>query len=76
MKTKAKSVNVFEVRLWSMEHFNEPLNLKTNIFRGTITDAKTKEVTFVENAADLLTIMQRMYMEDEKNAKKMKEKKK
>jgi len=72
MKTKAKSVNVYEVRLWSMEHFDEKLNKKTNIFRGTITNSKTKESKFIDNAADLLTIMVKMYMEDEKNAKKLK----
>ena len=72
MKTKAKSVNVYEVRLWSMEHFNEKLNKNTNIFQGTITNVKTKECKFIDNAGELLTTIGKMYMEDEKNAKKLK----
>ena len=72
MKTKSKSVNVYEIRLWSMVHYDEPLSKETNIFQGTITNAKTKEYKFIDNAGDLLAIIQKMYMKDEKNAKKLK----
>ena len=72
MKTKAKSVNVFEVRLWSMEHFNEKTTKRINVFTGQIIDAKTKKQSFFDNSAEFLTILRKMYMQNEVNAKKLK----
>lgn len=63
MKTKAKSVQVFELRLWSKKHFNSK---DKNIYDGTIVDSKTKKRIHFHDAADLLLAIKKMYKEDEK----------
>lgn len=73
MKTKAKSVHVFEIRLWSKKHYNgtkyRVSKDKYNIYDGFITDSKTKKKVFIDSAGDLLKTIEKMYVEDEKRIK-------
>ena len=68
MKTKAKSVHVFEVRLWSKEYYKDTKYKAntSNIYLGLVTDSKTKKKIFVDSAGDLLKAIEKMYKEDEK----------
>ena len=71
MKTKAKSVHVFEVRLWSKKHYHGT-NYRVaknvmNIYDGWITDSKTKKKKAIHSVGELLKAMEEMYREDEKN---------
>ncbi len=68
MKTKAKSVQVYELRLWSKGHYNEKIGRKdlTNIYNGFIVDAKTKEKIFIDSAGDLLKAIEKLYFQAEK----------
>lgn len=63
MKTKAKSVQVFEVRLWSKKYYGTETKRKdkNNIYDGFVTDAKSKEKRFIDSAGDLLKAIERMY---------------
>lgn len=68
MKTKAKSVQVYELRLWSKGYYNEKIGRKdlTNIYNGFIVDAKTKEKKFIDSAGDLLKAIEKLYFKAEK----------
>jgi hypothetical protein len=68
MKTKAKSVQVFELRLWSKKHYGdlEKRKDKINIYDGFITNAKTKEKVFIDSAGDLLKAIETMYNKSER----------
>lgn len=73
MKTKAKSSQVFELRIWSKEYFIKKGSLhKTkgtaynNIYDGFIVDAKTKEKIFIDSAGDLLKAIEKLYKKAEK----------
>ena len=68
MKTKAKSVQVFELRLWSKKHYGTEVKRKdlTNIYDGFITDAKSKEKIFIDSAGDLLKAIEKLYKKAEK----------
>ncbi len=73
MKTKAKSVQVFEIRLWSKRHYQgsnykASRKDKTNIYDGFITDAKSKQKIFVDSAGDLLKAIELLYAKAEKKA--------
>ncbi len=72
MKTKAKSVQVFEIRLWSKEYYGTTTKRKdrTNIYDGFITDAKTKEKIFIDSAGDLLKAIEKLYSKAEGKKKK------
>ena len=69
MKTKAKSVQVFEVRLWSKKYYGQERRAKskTNIYDGFIVDAKSKEKIFIDSAGDLLNALEKLYTKAEKN---------
>ena len=71
MKTKAKSVQVFELRLWSKKYYNTEVKRKdlVNIYDGFITDAKTKEKVFIDSAGDLLKALEKLYKKAELKAK-------
>ena len=58
MKTKAKSVQDFEVRIWSDKHYNTK---RDNIYHGLITDAKSKKKVFFHTAGDLLKAVEKLY---------------
>ncbi len=68
MKTKAKSVQVFEVRLWSKKYYKRDLTPKhkVNIYDGHIIDSKTKERIHFHSAADFLRAIEMMYLKAEK----------
>ena len=68
MKTKAKSVQVFELRLWSKKYYNneEKRKDKKNIYDGFVTDAKSKEKVFIDSAGDLLKAIEKLYDKAEK----------
>ena len=70
MKTKAKATEVFEVRLWSTKHFNEKLLKDTNIFRGMVTDVKTKKAVWFATATGLLTFIEKQYRQANKGGLK------
>lgn len=70
MKTKAKSVQVFELRLWSKKYYGTKSKRKdtTNIYDGFITDAKSKESIFIDSAGDLLKAIEKLYKNAESNS--------
>ena len=67
MKTKSKSTQVFELRLWSKEYYNTQIKskVKSNIYDGFITDAKSKEKIFIDSAGDLLKAIEKLYKKAE-----------
>lgn len=69
MKTKAKSVQVFELRLWSKTYYKteEKRKDRKNVYDGFITDAKSKEKIFIDSAGDLLKAIEKLYDKAEKN---------
>ena len=73
MKTKAKSVHVFEIRLWSKKYFidkgtiTKPKGTDYNIFAGQIIDAKTKKKIMFHRVGDLIKALERMYEQNEKD---------
>ena len=67
MKTKSKSTQVFELRLWSKEYYNTTKKRKdlTNIYDGFIVDAKSKKKIFIDSAGDLLKAIETLYKKAE-----------
>lgn len=67
MNTKAKSVQVFEVRLWSHQHYKRPIKNRflENVYNGFITDSKTKKKIFFASAGDFLKAIEKLFREDE-----------
>jgi len=70
LKTKAKSVQTFKVRLWSRIHYKEPVSPKyaINVFNGTLNFGNEKEIHF-HSPGELLTAIQDMYLEAERKKK-------
>lgn len=73
MKTKAKSVQVLELRLWSKKHFinkgtiSKPHGAyENNIYDGLITDAKSKKKMFFKSPAQMLKAIEKLYKDAEK----------
>ena len=68
MKTKAKSVQVFEVRLWSKKYYNTttPNKKDQNIYDGFVTDAKTKNKIFFNSAGGFLEAIEKLYEKEER----------
>ncbi len=64
--TKANATHNFIVRFWSHKHYGEKLTNKQNMYRGTITETKSKEVLHFHSPADLLKKMEKMYKKAEK----------
>jgi hypothetical protein len=71
MKTKAKSVQVYEVRLWSPSHYGQSTKNKwaLKIYDGLIIDAKTKEKKHFHSVAELLTALEKMFVKAEQKNK-------
>jgi len=72
MKTNANSVQVFELRMWSKKYFRNnglpQLDVNdTNIFKGHITDAKSKKKIFFKSVWELIAIIEKLYNEAEHN---------
>lgn len=67
MKTKAKSVQVFELRLWSKKYYgkNKSARHLENVYDGFIVDCKSKEQIFIDSAGDLLTAIEKLYTKAE-----------
>lgn len=67
MKTRAESVQVFEIRLWSQRYYGTTVKRKDkrNIYDGFITDAKTKKKIFINSAAELLVAIEKLYDDSE-----------
>lgn len=72
MKTKAKAVHVYTLRLWSKKHFIEkgtivkPKGTDYNIWAGSIKNNKTREKTIMfHRIGDLIKAIEKMYDEDE-----------
>lgn len=63
MKTKAKSVQVLVVTLWSKKYYNTQIKRtdRNNIYDGFITDAKSKKKIFIDSAGDCLKALERLY---------------
>jgi len=67
MKTKAKSVQVFEVRLWSRKHYgNKKTTQQNNIYQGSLTECKSRKGGWFRSPAKLLTLLEKLYLEAEK----------
>ena len=64
--TKANATNNFLVRVWSKKHYEEKMNQLTNIYRGTITELKSKRVEHFHSAGEFLKKLEVMYKEAEK----------
>jgi len=66
MNTNAKSVQTYELRLWSKKYYGKALT-EANIYDGTITDCKTKKQIHFHTPADLMKAIENMYKKAEKN---------
>ena len=73
MKTEAKSVQVFELRLWSKKHFinkgsiNKPKGYhENNIYDGFIINVKSGKRIWFKSAGKLLNAIETLYKEAEK----------
>ena len=63
-KTKAKSVQVFRVLMWSRKYFNErTTKVDSNIYNGVIENIKTKERHHFHSPAEMLEALEKMYRE-------------
>jgi len=68
MKTgNNKATNNFIIRFWSKKHYNDEVGAKQfeNIYRGTITNAQTKEEQHFHNAGEFLSILEKEYWKSE-----------
>lgn len=72
MNTKAKSVQVFEVRLWSPSYYGEKTSNKHHlkIYRGFIVDSKTKERVFFNSPAKFMTAVEELFLKEEQKKKR------
>ena len=66
-----KSVEKFEVRLWSKVYYGQPLSPKhsVNIFDGTLIHKPSNEQVHFHSVADFLTKMEQLYFKYEKEKK-------
>ena len=72
MKTKAKSVQVLELRLWSKRYFvnkgtiDKPAGqYENNIYDGFITDAKSKKKIFFKTPAQMMNAIEKLFKKAE-----------
>jgi hypothetical protein len=65
MKTKAKSVRTYIVRLWSKKHYGYKTTKSTNVWAGYVEEAITKERFFFDDASELLNYIRVMYIQAE-----------
>jgi hypothetical protein len=77
MKTKAKSVQVFELRLWSKKHFIAKGDIQkpkgayeNNIYDGFVVDAKSKKGVWFKSPAKMLSAIERLYKDAERREQK------
>jgi hypothetical protein len=68
-KSKAIAMHVFEVRMWSKEHFGEGL-AGANVFRGKVIDKKTGKSKFFDTAGQLLVYLENTFKQHDKEMKK------
>ena len=66
MKTNAKSVQIFEVRIWSKKHYKLKNTKQENMYSGCITDIKSKQGIWFKSPAKLLTALEELYKKAEK----------
>lgn len=72
MKTKAKSVHVYEIRLWSKKYFinkgtiTKPKGTDYNIWAGSIVDVKTKKGIMFHRIGDMIREIEKRYKLAEK----------
>jgi len=68
MKTKAKSTQVFELRLWSPTYYGESVKVKSGIkvYDGLITDVKSKEVIHFHSPADFMKAVEKLFIKAER----------
>ena len=66
-KIKAKSVHVFDVRLWSRKHYGKDAPKSDgSIWNGIILDRKDKDKHyFFHSAGDLLKLLEKLYFQQE-----------
>jgi len=65
MKTKAKSTNTYELRLWSRKHYGRKTNKSNNIFNGCIVEQKTGKSIWFRSVAKMLTAIEDLYQDAE-----------
>jgi len=63
---KANATNNFIIRIWSKKYYNAKLNQHSNIYRGTITDVKSKEVQHFHSPGEFLLRIEKMFKSAEK----------
>ena len=68
MKTKSKSTQVFEVRLWSKKYYDEKIKPfhKVNVFDGLIIHAQSKRKKHFHSPADFMKAIEELYKKAEK----------
>jgi hypothetical protein len=65
MKTKAKSVNTYELILWSRKHYGQKTTKSDNVYNGAITELKTGKTVWFRSVAKLLTAIEDLYQDAE-----------
>jgi hypothetical protein len=65
MKTKAKSVNTYELRLWSRKHYGHNTLKSDSIYNGCITELKTGKSVWFRSVAKMLTAIEDLYLDAE-----------
>jgi len=58
------------VRFWSANHYDHEHNREHNLYDGTITNDKTKEVVHFHSVAKLLKAIEKFYKEEELKRRK------
>jgi len=72
MKTKAKSVQVFEVRIWDLRYFhNKRTTQKDNLYHGHIINSKTKKKKFFHTPAQFLLAIEKLLTKRKRNDKRI-----
>ena len=67
-KSKSKSTNVFEVRMWSKDYYEKDIKPKhrINIWNGLVINKKnTKERYHFHSPVTLLQVLERLYYSEE-----------
>lgn len=61
MEQKAKSVQIFEVLLWSKKYYNRPSNRLENIYDGQISNKKTGECLHFHTPSQFMAAIENMF---------------
>ena len=76
MKTKAKSVHIFVVSLWSKKHFTRKGTFSKRahkVYDGWITNVKSNKQVAIHSPAQLLNAIEEMYKKEEKKIRRVRQ---